>query len=242
LTWARARLASERTQGLTADAPVAGVLAIQQRSRGPVAQAPQAHPRDRWKMALQGIDGRGDVGAGIVEIAMLAAAVPHAAVVESQCGDADRGKRAAQQHELPVAAGTVLRTAHHDHDTQRGGDQGRHFFYLGRLPEAGAFYDLAVNGEAGLTPQALGLPCKRRVHQVSRADHRDFDELPSGCRIRLSAGGVAGKCGAAAIEAEYFIEHAQDFLGDVQWGLPDGDVGYPGDARGQILGWVVGGS
>ena len=78
------------------------------------------------------------VGAGIAEIPMLAAAVSHAAVVESQRGDAGRGKRAAQQHELPVAAGPVLRA----------------------------------------------------------------------------------KCGAAAIEAEYFIEHAQDFLSDVQWGAP----------------------
>gem|GEM_PF-4534167 len=53
-----------------------------------------------------------------------ASLIPHAAVVESQRGDAGRGKRAAQQHELPVAAGPVLRTAHHDHDTQRGGGFG----------------------------------------------------------------------------------------------------------------------
>jgi len=54
----------------------------------------------------------------------FAAAVPHTAAVEPQCGDAGRSKRTAQQHELQVATGPVLRTAHHHHDTQRGGGFG----------------------------------------------------------------------------------------------------------------------
>jgi len=69
-----------------------------------------------------------DIGYQTTPVCLLlrrfAAAVPHAAVVEPQCGDAGRGKRTAQQHELPVAAGPLLRTAYHDHDTQRGGGFG----------------------------------------------------------------------------------------------------------------------
>ncbi len=81
--------------------------------RGAVAQAPQHDLAHAGHGHHQGIDRCLDIVFHVPERALDAFAVAHAAVIEAHGGDAVHGQAARQQRELAVAAGAVLRPAHH---------------------------------------------------------------------------------------------------------------------------------
>ena len=87
-----------------------------QSRRGGVAQTPDHHPTQRRTGCQQGIDRHAQVGLDRLEIAPLAFAVTHAAVVEAQGRIAAPGEGSGQQDELPMAAHAILWPADHDQD------------------------------------------------------------------------------------------------------------------------------
>jgi hypothetical protein len=62
------------------------------------------------------IDGRPNVVIDMLERARLARAVTHATVIESKHRIAGRRQAARHQHELAMAANTVLRPTHDNHN------------------------------------------------------------------------------------------------------------------------------
>ena len=104
-------------QAQAGDAGVATAVRVEQGRGGGVAQAPQDDATQRRPLALPAVDCGGDVVVHLVERAPVAVGVAHAAIVDAQAWHPSRGKCPAQQRELPVTAGPVLRTANDQQHT-----------------------------------------------------------------------------------------------------------------------------
>jgi hypothetical protein len=68
---------------------------------------------------LQFVDRVVQVASQVLEPGGIAVAVADAGLIEAQCRNASLSEGACQQHELPVAAHSILRPTDHDNDTSR---------------------------------------------------------------------------------------------------------------------------